>query len=76
MNEKYLYGGVLMNTNIPLWHKQNLTLSEAAIYSNIGENRLSVLLNTPGCPFLLRVGNKRLIKREPFDEYIKHCKII
>lgn len=61
---------------IPIWEKQNLTLKEAAAYSNIGINRLEYLVSQPGCGFLLRVGNKRLIKRKLFDEYIEGIELI
>lgn len=58
---------------IPIWEKQNLTISEAAQYSNIGEKRLYALTDMPDCPFLLRIGNKRLIKKEQFDIFINSC---
>lgn len=55
---------------IPIHLKLNLTLKEAAEYSNIGINRLSTMISEPNCPFALLVGNKKLIKRIPFEEYI------
>ena len=55
---------------VPIYHKLNLTLKEAAEYSNIGITRLTMLVSEPNCPFVLRVGNKKLIKRHKFDEYI------
>lgn len=58
------------NEKIPICQKLNLTLKEAAEYSNIGINRLTILTNEPNCPFVLFVGNKRLIKRMKFEEYI------
>lgn len=56
---------------LPLHCKQNLTIQEAAEYSNIGEKRLAALVSDPRCTFALFVGNKRLIKRRLFDEYIE-----
>lgn len=56
--------------NVPIWEKSNLTLEEAAAYSNIGINRLREITNSQNCPFVLWVGNKRLIKRKQFDAYI------
>lgn len=44
----------------------NLTIKEAAEYSNIGINRLSLMLSDPSCPFALFVGKKKLIKRRAF----------
>lgn len=56
--------------DVPIWEKSNLTLVEAAKYSNIGINRLTMLISNPNCNFALRVGNKKLIKRKLFDDYI------
>ena len=56
--------------SIPVHLKLNLTLKEAAEYSNIGINRLSLMVSDPKCPFALFVGNKRIIKRQVFEEYI------
>lgn len=51
-----------------------LTVKEAAEYSNIGENCITRMLKEPGCSFLLKNGNRRLIKRAEFEEYIKNTK--
>ena len=59
-----------MRCEIPVWEKANLTLEEAAAYSNIGINRLRELSDGDQCPFVLFVGNKRLIKRKQFDSYL------
>ena len=42
---------------VPIYQKQNLTIEEAAEYSNIGINRLSILMKRPDCDFVLYVGN-------------------
>ena len=60
---------------IPVWNKINLTVKEASEYSNIGINTLYELL-TDDCPFLLKVGNKKLIKRKTFEDYINKVKYI
>ena len=59
-----------MRCEIPVWEKANLTLEEAAAYSNIGINRLRELSDGDQCPFVLFVGNKRLIKCKQFDAYL------
>lgn len=59
-----------MRCEVPIWEKANLTLEEAAAYSNIGINRLRELSDADQCPFVLFVGNKRLIKRKQFDAYL------
>ena len=56
--------------DVPIWEKLNLTLEEAAAYSNIGINKIREISNDDKCPFVLWIGNKRLIKRKRFDEYI------
>lgn len=57
---------------VPVWEKSNLTVEEAAAYSGIGINRIKELSNDEECPFVLWVGNKRLIKRKRFDTYIEN----
>ena len=46
--------------NVPIWHKTNLTIEEAAAYSNIGLHKLREITNDEDCQFVLWVGNKRL----------------
>lgn len=60
-----------MIKTIPIWEKITLTVEEAAEYSNIGINRISSMLNEISCPFVLKVGNKRLVKRKEFERYIE-----
>ena len=57
--------------DIPVWHKLNLTIEEAAAYSNIGIHRLYELTEQEDCPFALWIGSRRVIKRKSFDEYIE-----
>ena len=56
---------------IPICEKSNLTLEEAAAYSGIGINKLRDLTSDRNCRFVLWVGNKRLIKRRLFDQFIE-----
>ena len=60
-----------MKNDVPVWEKANLTLEEAAAYSNIGINRLREISNEQDCPFVLWVGSKRLIKRKPFESFLE-----
>lgn len=50
--------------------KINLTVKEASIYSNIGETKIRQLLSERACPFLLKIGNKHLVKRSEFEKYL------
>ncbi|MGN0426642.1 MAG: excisionase [Agathobacter sp.] len=54
---------------VPIWHKANLTLEEAAAYSGIGIAKLRKMCDERDCTFVLWNGNKRLIKRVKLDEY-------
>ncbi|MCH5269676.1 MAG: DNA-binding protein [Lachnospiraceae bacterium] len=55
---------------MPFWLKMNLTKQEAAAYSNIGINKIEELLKNPKCNFVLYVGNKKLVKRKEFEQFI------
>ena len=50
--------------------KMLLSIREAAEYSNIGINKIDEMLKQPNCPFVLYVGNKKLVKRKAFEAYI------
>ena len=56
---------------VPIWEKSNLSLEEAAAYSSTGINKLRDLTNEKDCRFVLWVGNKCLIKRRLFDQFIE-----
>lgn len=62
----------VLEMNVPIWNKLNLTIKEAAAYSNIGINRIEELLKQPKCNFVLFVGNKKLVKRREFEQYISN----
>lgn len=57
--------------SVPIKDKLNLTIEEAAAYSNIGINRIDVLAKQPNCPFVLYIGRKKLIKRKEFEKYLE-----
>lgn len=57
-------------TFVPIWEKINLTKQEAAIYSNIGINKIDEMLKDPKCTFVLYVGTKKLVKRKEFEQFI------
>ena len=59
-----------MNQEVPIHEKLLLTIMEAAMYSNIGINRIDSMLREEGCPFVLFVGSKKLVKRREFEAYI------
>lgn len=58
---------------VPIKDKLNLTIEEAAAYSNIGICKLNELAKDPRCPFVLYVGRKKLIKRTEFEKYMSNA---
>lgn len=60
-----------MSKNIvPISEKVNLSLEEAAAYFNIGIGKLREISNAEDCPYVLWVGNKRLIKRKKMEAFL------
>ena len=66
--KRQVFGNIMKE--IPIWEKSNLTLEEAAAYSGIGINKIREISNAKDCDFVLWVGNKRLIRRQRFDQFI------
>jgi len=56
--------------NMPIYEKYALTIEEAALYTNIGQNKIAKLAKDPRSTFVLYVGNKKLIKRKEFEDYL------
>ena len=56
---------------LPIDRKMQLTIRDAAEYSNIGINKIDEMLKQPNCPFVLYVGTKKLVKRKAFEEFIE-----
>lgn len=56
---------------IPIWEKLNLSVEEAAAYSNIGVHKIRELMAEKDCDFVLKVGSgKALIKKSKFERYL------
>ena len=65
--------GDAMNNDdrIPYWEKYTLTIREAAEYFHIGENRLRLIVDeNPHADFILKNGNRVMIKKKLFEKYI------
>ena len=67
-----------MNTKeIPIWQKYLLTIDEAALYFRIGQKRLrQIAAENPNADFLLTNGNRVLIKRKLFEQYIDLATVV
>ena len=64
-------------TNIPYWEKYMLTLREAAAYFHIGEKKLrQIVEENMDANFLLTSGNRIMIKRKLFEEFLDSSSVI
>ena len=62
---------------IPAWRRYTLTIEEAARYYHIGEGKLRTLVEDhPHESFYLLNGNRVLIKREKFEEFLEQATTI
>lgn len=62
---------------IPIWEQYTLTITEASKYFRIGENKLRQLVaDNPNADYLLTNGNRTMIKRKLFEEYIDSATVI
>ena len=68
----------MMRTNeIPYWEKYMLTLREAAEYFHIGEKKMRQIVDdNMDANFLLESGNRIMIKRKLFEEYLDRASVI
>ena len=60
-----------VNEKVNEMPRLTLTIPEAAKYSGIGINKLRRMAKEPDCPFVMYIGNRCVIKREAFEEFIK-----
>lgn len=62
---------------IPYWEKYMLTLREAAEYFHIGEKKMRQIVDeNMDANFLLESGNRIMIKRKLFEEFLDRASVI
>ena len=67
----------MKNIDLPLSEKKYLTLKQAAAFFGIGVNRIREVTNRDECaPYVIFSGNKRLIHREGFEQYLMKTRSI
>ena len=67
----------MRNNEIPYWEKYMLTLREAAEYFHIGEKKMRQIVDDNlDANFLLESGNRVMIKRRLFEEYLDNATVI
>ncbi len=66
-----------MANEIPYWEKYMLTLREAAEYFHIGEKKMRQIVDeNKDAKFLLESGNRVMIKRKLFEEFLDRASVI
>lgn len=64
-------------SEIPYWEKYMLTLREAAEYFHIGEKKMRQIVDeNMDAKFLLESGNRVMIKRKLFEEFLDNSSVI
>ena len=62
---------------IPYWEKYMLTLREAAEYFHIGEKKMRQIVDeNMDADFILTSGNRVMVKRKLFEEYLNQATVI
>ena len=68
---------MMRTTELPYWEKYMLTLREAAEYFHIGEKKMRQIVDdNMDANFLLESGNRIMIKRKLFEEYLDRATVI
>lgn len=60
-------------TQVPIWNRFLLTVSEASDYFNIGENKMHRIVNDyidSDYKFVIQNGNRAMINRKKFEEFL------
>ena len=58
---------------VPMWKKFLLTVKEASLYFNIGENKTHRIVNDyldSDYKFVVQNGGRNMIKRQMFEEFL------
>ena len=72
MDKKDLQKGV-----IPVWKRYALTITEAAEYYHIGENKLRMIADEhPEADFIIMNGNRILLKRQKFEQFLDQATVV
>lgn len=70
-------GGGGMNKDVPIWERYTLTIREVARYFHIGEPKMRQIVElNKDADFIVMNGNRAMIKRKTFEQYIDRCKTL
>ena len=59
--------------HIPVWQRYLLTVTEAAEYYHIGENKLRMIIEEQ---FVIMNGNRYLLKRMRFENFLDESSVL
>lgn len=63
--------------DISIWRRYVLTIVEAAVYYHIGEKKLRAIVDEhPNAEFFIMNGNRVLIKRSKFEEFLDEATVV
>jgi len=63
--------------DIPVWRRYVLTIVEAAMYYHIGERKLREIVDEhPNAEFFIMNGNRVLIKKSKFEEFLDDAMVV
>ena len=66
-----------MKKDIPVWEKYALTIREAAQYFHVGEKKLrQIVEENPNADFVVKLGNRSMIKRKNFETYLDRVSVL
>ena len=64
-------------SKIPFWEQYTMTVTEAAQYFRIGENKLRrIISENKNADYLIWNGNRPQIKRIKFENFIDSCNAV
>lgn len=67
----------VQDRTVPVWKRYALTVTEAADYYHIGENKLRMIAEEhPEADFVIMNGNRILLKRQKFEEFLDNATVV
>lgn len=63
----------IATTQVPIWERFLLSIKEASVYFNIGENKMHRIANDnidSDYKFVVQNGNRTMINRKKFEDFL------
>ena len=66
-----------MLKEVPVWQKYALTIREASKYFHIGEKKMrEIVEENKDSDFVVMLGNRAMIKRQNFEKFLDHTRVL